>query len=130
MKIQGFLLERRNEMNPIDFGNSVVWMAGLIMSVWGVLGIIQKIIEMAKKPEKNQNIRMDQHEVWLKEHDEKIKEFEGFFRNDKTRLNQMEEGNRIQQKALLALLSHGIDGNNIEPLKKAKAEMEKYLINR
>lgn len=117
-------------MNPIDFGNSVVWMAGLIMSVWGVLGIIQKIIEMAKKPEKNQNIRMDQHEVWLKEHDEKIKEFESFFHSDKTRIDQLEEGNRIQQKALLALLSHGIDGNNIEPLKEAKAEMEKYLINR
>lgn len=32
-------------------------------------------------------------------------------------------------KALLALLSHGIDGNAIDPMKEAKAEIENYLIN-
>ena len=32
-------------------------------------------------------------------------------------------------KALLALLSHGIDGNAIEPMKEAKADLESYLID-
>lgn len=32
-------------------------------------------------------------------------------------------------KALLALLSHGIDGNAIDPMKEAKAALESYLID-
>ena len=50
--------------------------------------------------------------------------------NDYNRLNQLEEGNIITQRALLALLAHGIDGNDIEAMRKAKAELTDYLIER
>ena len=33
-------------------------------------------------------------------------------------------------KALLALLRHGIDGNDVEGMKKVKSELEQYLIDR
>ena len=51
-------------------------------------------------------------------------------REDYERLNQLEEGNAITQRALLALLAHGIDGNDIEAMKQAKAELTDYLIGR
>ena len=35
----------------------------------------------------------------------------------------------VVMQALLALLSHGIDGNSVEPMKEAKAILKKYLIN-
>lgn len=45
------------------------------------------------------------------------------------RLTKNEHGSNATMKALLALLSHGIDGNAVEPMKEAKAEIENYLIN-
>ena len=46
------------------------------------------------------------------------------------RLDKIEEVNTITQRALLALLAHGIDGNDIEAMRKAKAELTDYLIER
>lgn len=57
-------------------------------------------------------------------------EYRKFFANDKDRIDVMEEGNRIMQRAMLALLSHGIDGNDVDSLKTAKNELQKYLIER
>ena len=36
----------------------------------------------------------------------------------------------LTQRALLALLSHGLDGNSIEQMEAAKAALEEHLINR
>ena len=47
-----------------------------------------------------------------------------------SRMRILEEGNRVTQKAILALLAHGIDGNDIEAMQDAKKDMEKYLIGK
>ena len=52
------------------------------------------------------------------------------FDNDNKRLKALEEGNRITQEALLALLGHAKDGNNTEQIIKAENDMKQYLINR
>jgi len=49
---------------------------------------------------------------------------------DKKRLDSLDEGNRATQRALLALLDHGIDGNNIEQMQHAKEALQNHLINR
>ena len=36
----------------------------------------------------------------------------------------------VLQHAILALLAHGIDDNNIDSLKSAKKDLEEYLISR
>jgi len=50
--------------------------------------------------------------------------------NDNTRLDEIEQGNRVTVKALLALLKHAIDGNEIKGLKDATTELNDYLINK
>ena len=57
-------------------------------------------------------------------------EYDSRFNRDKVRLDSMEEGNRVVQKSILALMEHSIDGNNTEGLKKAKEELSQYLISR
>lgn len=57
-------------------------------------------------------------------------EYDMRFGRDKTRLDSIEDGNRVTQRALLALLEHSIDGNNTEALNKAKNELNDYLIKR
>ena len=46
------------------------------------------------------------------------------------RIAELEKGTRITQKAILALLKHSIDGNNIEALKKAEGDLSEFLIER
>lgn len=50
--------------------------------------------------------------------------------NDNTRIINLEEGGRVLLTCMGALLSHGIDGNNIEEMKKARKELNDYLINK
>lgn len=76
-----------------------------------------------RAPEQKQNDRIDALE-------EKVKKIEDAFYSDDHRLKILEEGNRITQEAILALLAHGIDGNDIDALKSAKDKLHKYLINK
>ena len=50
--------------------------------------------------------------------------------NDKHHFDAIDASNRVTQLALLALLDHGIDGNNIDQMQHAKEELQTHLINR
>ena len=58
------------------------------------------------------------------------KRHDTLFDNDHQRLEALQDGMRILQKSMLALLAHGIDGNDIDRMKQVKAELEDHLINR
>ena len=57
-------------------------------------------------------------------------EFAEYLDRDNRRLNSLDEGNRVTQQALLALMSHAINGNDIDKLTRAKDDLESYLINK
>ena len=79
--------------------------------------IIIKVVQKAKAPEHSQDERINALE-------KKVERFEQLFDNDNKRLIELEKGNRITQQALLALLSHAINGDDIDSLRKAKTKME------
>ena len=62
--------------------------------------------------------------------EETVTRHDNFFRSDKNRLDEIESGNRVMQMALLALLDHGIDGNNLEQMKQAKEDLQRHLVER
>lgn len=82
-----------------------------------------KIIQGIRAPEQNQNKRLSDVEAELEKH-------RTFLANDKARLEAIEEGNRVSMRAQLALLSHSLDGNDVEALKESKKELQEYLIKR
>lgn len=84
---------------------------------------IAEAVQKAKAPNEKQDERLDAVEKHLEEVDK-------FLDTDKKRLDSIEVGNRATQRALLALLDHGIDGNNITQMQQAKAELQDHLINR
>ena len=57
-------------------------------------------------------------------------EYDTHFSRDLRRIEALEEGNRVTQQVLLALVSHALDGNDVEGLKDARDNLQKYLINR
>lgn len=84
---------------------------------------IAKAVKAAKAPNEAQDRRLTAAE-------KDIADIKGFLANDKKRLDSLEEGNRVTQRALIALLGHGLDGNNQKEMATAKADLESYLINR
>lgn len=50
--------------------------------------------------------------------------------SDKQRLDDLETGLKYTLESLLALLSHAIDGNEVDGLKKAKQHLNDYLIQK
>ena len=84
---------------------------------------IAKAVKAARAPNEEQDRRLTAAE-------KDIADIKGFLANDKKRLDSLEEGNRVTQRALIALLGHGLDGNNQKEMATAKADLESYLINR
>ena len=107
-----------------------------LSEIWGWLSIVlaaivlisnaaEKIaiaIKAAKAPESRQNEDIQKLKADVKEIKEKLKK-------DDDRLNDSQNANRITQEALLALLEHGLNGNNVEQMNTAKKKLHNYLIN-
>lgn len=101
----------------------VAAVAGGIILLGNAADKIASIIRAFKAPNAHQDERLDELEAWRMTVDAKLE-------TDFNRLNAIDDGNRVTQRALLALLSHGIDGNNIQQMEDAKTALENHLINR
>ena len=108
---------------PTEIMTAVLAIASAIVLLSNAAEKIGKAIQTAKAPSARQDERLDRVEKHLEEVD-------SFLDVDKKRLDSIEEGNRATQRALLALLDHGIDGNNTKQMQYAKEELQNHLINR
>ena len=101
-----------------------------IVTISAAIGVIAKMLDKAKAPEKEQNERLDAHEKRLNAHDEIIEKFKEYFDNDDRRFKEIEKSNKITQSALLALLKFNLNGNDTASLKEAERSLEEYLIEK
>lgn len=135
----------------------ILGICGGITAVSAAIAVVIKAVNKAKEPDKKQNEQIEAHdkkfedverklkndkdtldlyrskilslEEHQKEQDIMIESHSAKIAGAEQRLTKNEHGSNATMKALLALLSHGIDGNAIEPMKEAKTEIENYLIN-
>ena len=108
---------------PAQLWACILGICGGVSAIAACINWIVKGHRALKAPEARQDERLTSLEKRVAEHDE-------YFRRDKLRLEMIEEGNRVTQRALRALLAHGLDGNETVALKKAKEDLEEYLISR
>lgn len=99
-----------------------MWMS-LIIQAGTVVGLIYALLKFAGTPNETQNERLTKLEAWRDKVDERLEKGDDNF-------SQTREANRVTQEALLALLSHTIDGNNTEELKQARKNLNDYLIKK
>lgn len=110
-------------MNFNEIWPAILAVASAIVLLSQAAEKIGKAIQAAKAPNTQQNERLDK----LERH---MEEVDTYLARDKERLNNIEDGNRATQRAILALLDHGIDGNNIKQMQDAKEALQNHLINR
>ena len=101
----------------------IILLASAITAISIALNWISKAIARVKAPNKKQDERITAIEKRLDRHDK-------LFDNDSKQIKAMEEENHLSMQALLALLQHGIDGNNVDQMKSVKSEIQNYLISK
>ena len=112
-----------DSINPTALWAGILAVASAIVLISNAVEKIAKAWSAAKAPNVKQDERIKALEDWRKEVDDKLN-------NDKKQLDEIHEGLRASYQAQLALLDHGIDGNNIEQMQHAKEELQNHLINR
>lgn len=97
--------------------------ASAINTIGSAVEKISKARKVAAAPNDEQNARLDDLEDWRREVTLELKRYRDHFRT-------VDDSYRVTLLALLALLDHGIDGNNIEQMQKAKAALQTHLVDR
>lgn len=118
------------QFTPSQLIALILGVCAAIVTISAAIGVIAKVLDKARAPEKEQNERLDAHEKRLNAHDEIIEKFKEYFDNDDRRFKEIERSNKITQSALLALLKHSINGEDITSLKEAERSLEEYLIEK
>ncbi|MBE6587998.1 MAG: hypothetical protein E7647_06250 [Ruminococcaceae bacterium] len=113
-------------MESINLQEVWVWALGILSGLLVIANFIEKVtraVSVAKAPNERQDERLSIVEKRLEVVERKLA-------NDDERFKDIRRGDHATQRALLALLDHGIDGNNIDQMKNAKEELNNYLIEK
>lgn len=110
-------------LTPGQVWTAVLAAASAVVLLSNAAKAIVAAVQAAKAPNAQQNERITALEDWKKDVDRKLNA-------DKVQLDEIHDGLRASYQAQLALLDHGIDGNNIKQMQDAKEVLQKHLINR
>lgn len=106
----------------MDIWSIVLAAASAIVLISNAAEKIVKAVKAAKAPETAQNQKLGELENRIKKVEDKLE-------NDKRQIADIRDGSHVLTKGMLALLEHGINGNNVEQMKEARHDVNEYLIN-
>lgn len=106
-----------------DMWLKIAGVLGAVVLSWNAFKAISNFFGLAKAPNKAQDKRLDDLEA-------RIKSLEHALGEDKELLGDLQAQNKVVLQSLLALLDHGLDGNNTEQMQAAKAALQQHMINK
>ena len=110
-------------MDNSTFWTTILAVASAIVLLSNAAEKIIKAWKSAKAPHNELADQVKALQEWKAEVDKRLDRGGQHF-------DAIDASNRVTQLALLALLDHGIDGNNIDQMQHAKEELQTHLINR
>ena len=108
--------------------DTMTW--SIILAVCGGLLTIMNFAEKLIKAGKAINAPNEEQNRRIAALEERCDRYDGYFSSDKQRIQDLEQSLAVLMQGNFALLSHAIDGNNTEKLKKTRDEMLEYLTKR
>ena len=109
-------------MENITFGQ-LAGLAALVLVLVGAYNTIMSAVKNYREEKKRKDAPVSSLETKMTDHEERLD-------RDHKRLNDLEESNRIIMRALMAMLSHEINGNSDEKLKASFDEIQQFLIEK
>lgn len=101
----------------------LVGAAAVILLLIGIYNTCMTALKNWREEKKRMNAPVNTLESTVAEHGDKLDK-------DHIRLTELEESNRIIMRALMAMLSHEINGNSDDKLRASFDEIQQYLIDR
>ncbi len=105
-----------------------------VVTISAAVGVVIKIVNKAKQPERTQNARIEKLELAIKDINTRLEKGDRHFDTDCERMNKLEQTvkttNKVIIESLQALIAHSIDGNNTSGLKNAEKALNDYLIGK
>lgn len=98
-------------------------LCGTITAVAAAVAVLTRVVKKAREPNTVQDKRIAALET-------RVDRIDVLLGSDNKRLQTLEKESSITQRALLALLKHGINGNDTAAMKSSMDEIERYLIER
>ena len=99
----------------------------VVLGLPGAINTIGNAIEKIAKAKRAVEAPNAAQDEKLADHESRIQRLERQREADHKEIGAIREYNRISALAQIALLGHGLDGNNIEPMKNAQAELNNWL---
>ena len=81
------------------------------------------VVKAARTPINQQNARLDALEEWKKDVDRKLD-------RDHDRIADIDNSLAVLQRGMIALLDHGINGNNLDQMREASDELYNDLTHK
>ena len=100
----------------------ILALAGAVTTIGSAVEKVSKAVRAARAPELRQNDEIQDIKNRLDKVERKLE-------NDKKLIADSKECNHVLTKGMLALLEHSINGNNVDQMKEARADVNTYLIN-
>lgn len=110
------------QIQALSFEQLVGTVAVILLLV-GVYNTIMSAIKTAREEKRLKEQPVNTLEHTVEDHTKKLQ-------NDHERITQLEESNRIIMRALMAVMSHEVNGNSTEKLQKSMDEIQQFLIER
>jgi len=95
----------------------------VVLALLGAYITVMNAVKAWREEKQRKDAPVNELEETVKDHTDKL-------RRDNDRLKELEEGNRIMMRAMMALLSHDINGNSSDKLKESMDEIQRYLIEK
>ena len=113
-----------------EFLTVFMWACSTLITISAAVAVIVNIVKKIKEPETLQNKKIDEMSKRQDTFDSRLLKCEERFDKADDKIESFEDGQRITQQSLLALLSHAINGNDVGELKKAYSDLKKYLVDK
>ena len=97
--------------------------AAVILLLIGAYNTVMGAIKTAREEKKLKNQPVNTLENTVEDHTQKLK-------RDHERITELEDSNRIIMRALMAVMSHEVNGNSTDKLQKSMEEIQEFLIER
>lgn len=110
------------QIQALSFEQLIATVAVVLLLV-GVYNTVMSAIKTAREEKKLRDQPVNTLENTVEDHTQKLKK-------DHERITELEESNRIIMRALMAVMSHEVNGNSTDKLQKSMEEIQEFLIER
>lgn len=107
---------------PHEISAFIIALFGFLLTAMNVFDKIMSYKKEAQKPEDTQNERITALET-------RVAKMEDYQEECSWRGKRLAKGNEVYMRAMLAMMTHALDGNHVEQLKEARDELNEYLLH-